>query len=74
MNPTEAFPFHIYADQGVYTVCLTVTDANGACTATYCEDVVAIDNGGNQKATGVKVNVISESIALGIEEEVNFKI
>jgi PKD repeat protein len=36
-NPVWSFPF-----PGVYSVCLTVTDADG-CTATYCEQVPAFD-------------------------------
>ncbi|MGB1317136.1 MAG: PKD domain-containing protein, partial [Flavobacteriales bacterium] len=33
---TDASPTNVYAADGSYTVCLTVTDANG-CTSEYCE-------------------------------------
>lgn len=34
---------HTYANSGVYTVCLTVTDANG-CSASYCQAVTITTN------------------------------
>lgn len=39
---TEQNPTNEYAEEGVYTVCLTVTDA-AACTDTNCQDVVVGD-------------------------------
>lgn len=33
---TQASPSHTYAQAGQYTLCLTITDANG-CTSTYCD-------------------------------------
>jgi len=32
-------PAHIYADSGMYQVCLTITDSLGNCTDTYCETI-----------------------------------
>lgn len=36
---TEEYPYHIYNQEGSYEVCLTVTDEDGLCTDTYCENV-----------------------------------
>lgn len=33
---TQASPSHTYASPGQYTLCLTITDANG-CSSTYCD-------------------------------------
>lgn len=33
---TQASPSHTYAQAGQYTLCLTITDANG-CSSTYCD-------------------------------------
>lgn len=33
---TQASPSHTYATPGQYTLCLTITDANG-CSSTYCD-------------------------------------
>ncbi|MDB4655476.1 PKD domain-containing protein [Flavobacteriales bacterium] len=38
----DASPTHVYAADGPYTVCLTVTDANG-CTSEYCEAIQVTD-------------------------------
>lgn len=35
-SSTQAFPTHNYANAGQYTVCLSVTDANG-CTSMFCD-------------------------------------
>ena len=43
-SSTLESPMHTYANEGTYTVCLTVTDVNG-CTHTECkEDYVTIAN------------------------------
>ncbi len=34
-------PIHIWADSGVYMVCLTIWDSAGTCESMYCEDVYA---------------------------------
>ncbi|MGB0916797.1 MAG: PKD domain-containing protein [Flavobacteriales bacterium] len=39
---TDASPTHVYGADGPYTVCLTVTDANG-CTSEYCEAIQVAD-------------------------------
>jgi gliding motility-associated-like protein len=41
---TDKNPTHEYSSEGIYTVCLTVTDING-CTDSYClKDYVVIEN------------------------------
>jgi len=35
-NDTIAYPSHTYADSGVYTICLTITDNTG-CQSTFCD-------------------------------------
>jgi len=37
----DQYPWHLYADSGMYYVCLTVSDstANGSCTETHCDSV-----------------------------------
>lgn len=39
---TDMSPTHVYAADGPYTVCLTVTDENG-CTSEYCEAIQVTD-------------------------------
>ncbi|MCF8459530.1 MAG: PKD domain-containing protein [Flavobacteriales bacterium] len=41
-SSTDASPTNVYAADGSYTVCLTVTDANG-CTSEYCEAIQVTD-------------------------------
>ncbi len=36
----EHNPQHIYSAAGIYTVCLTMTDANGTCTDTNCDSIL----------------------------------
>ncbi len=51
---TTAFPSHTYADSGIYTICLTITDSTG-CTSNYC-DTTFLQRTANYM---VYVNVIS---------------
>lgn len=37
-SSTDAFPTHVYASGGPYTLCLTMWDNTG-CTSTYCDEV-----------------------------------
>jgi PKD repeat protein len=53
-SSTEAFPTHIYATSGPYTICLTITDDAG-CTSTYCEDVEVDQDGILGMGTGFEV-------------------
>lgn len=34
-------PIHTYANEGIYTVCLTISDSMGNCEDTYCMDAIA---------------------------------
>ena len=53
---TDMNPTHVYALDGPYTVCLTVTDENG-CTSVYCEAIQVTD----------PVTSIAEAVENGME-------
>jgi PKD repeat protein len=36
---SEMYPYHIYDTEGTYNVCLTVSDADGLCSDSYCQNV-----------------------------------
>jgi len=55
-----AYPSHTYATEGFYTICLTITDANG-CTSTYCDSSVYLYKM-DEAATMITVNVKSPII------------
>jgi PKD repeat protein len=42
---TATYPTHIYSGQGLYSVCLTVTDSISGCTATWCDSIYIQSNG-----------------------------
>ncbi len=60
---TSAFPSHIYANPGMYQVCLTITSVdaqNNICTDTYC-DSLGMDANGNliyKTSAGFTLNVL----------------
>lgn len=65
-SSTEAFPTHVYAGSGPYTLCLTMAD-DGGCTDTYCEDISVDDDGylgmtpdGGLVRSALTINVIQE--------------
>lgn len=64
---SEPYPEHIYDENGVYLVCLTLTAQYGdaVCEDTYCDSIGLF--GGNKVQGGFTLNVIP-SILLGIEE------
>lgn len=39
----EQNPTHTFSAEGIYAVCLTISDDNENCTSTYCEDVQVVD-------------------------------
>lgn len=64
---TEAYPTHIYENEGFYMVCLTVvgnTPAGGNCASTYCDTVGIYFF---QKTNGFTLNIIQNE-ATGINE------
>lgn len=42
---TATYPTHVYSGQGLYDVCLTVTDSVNGCTATWCDSIYIQNNG-----------------------------
>lgn len=42
---TEQNPVHTFPEQGIYPVCLTITDTVNNCTNTFCMDVETMDPG-----------------------------
>lgn len=54
---TEAFPTHVYAASGPYTLCLTIADDAG-CTSTYCEDIEVDQDGLLGMGTGFDVRSV----------------
>ena len=61
---TIANPSHTYADTGIYTICLTITDSTG-CQSTYCDSSYNVQRTSNMMAyinvipnimTGTKTN------------------
>src|ERR1700757_84503 len=54
-----AYPSHTYSVAGTYSICATVTDANG-CTSTYCENDAVFRSGNNSTYSNmVYINVKS---------------
>jgi hypothetical protein len=52
---TIAYPSHTYADTGIYTICLTITDSTG-CQSTFCDSSYDVMRTSNAMAT---INVIN---------------
>ena len=65
-NSTAAYPSHTYSVAGTYSICVTITDANG-CSSTYCHnDAVSRLANNSPLSTMVYVNV--KNSAAGIEQ------
>jgi len=60
------YPTHQYANFGLYTICLTISDSN--CSSTYCDNVGLDSNGNILKTSGFGIAVIDEAM-LGVEEQ-----
>jgi len=56
-SSTEAYPTHVYAASGPYTICLTITDDAG-CTSIYCEEVEVDQDGILGMGTGFDVRSV----------------
>jgi len=58
-NSTTAYPSHVYSVAGTYSICVTITDANG-CSSTYCQnDAVSRLGNNNPYSSMVYINVDS---------------
>ncbi len=58
-NDNAAYPSHTYSVAGTYSICVTVTDANG-CSSTYCQnDAVSRLGNNNAYSSMVYVNVFN---------------
>ncbi len=69
---TSAYPSHVYANPGMYQVCLTITSVdaqNNICTDTYC-DSLGMDANGNliyKTSAGFTLNVLDPA-TIGLED------
>jgi uncharacterized repeat protein (TIGR01451 family) len=61
----NAFPTHVYAQTGLYNLCLTVTDNITGCATTHC-DTMGIDSIGNIWRQGFTLNIINPA-TVGID-------
>lgn len=65
-NSTDSFPTHVYASNGLYNVCLAVSDGSG-CFSTFC-DTVGFADVANKTANGFTLNVIRNLNQVGVED------
>ena len=67
-SSTEAYPTHVYANGGPFTLCLTMSNAN--CTSTYC-DTLSVDANGilNQLVIGGDHGTVGQSSGSGSRSE-----
>jgi endoglucanase len=78
ISAAGAYPTMTIERTGNYSLCLTVTNANG-CTSTFCDSIIIGDNGligGRLSAAGFVINVESPATitgysATGMEEAAN---
>ncbi|MEX1193232.1 MAG: PKD domain-containing protein, partial [Brumimicrobium sp.] len=54
-SSNQQYPTHTYTSPGIYSLCLTITDAAGGCTDIYCDSVEALT-----KASGTTINILPE--------------
>lgn len=66
---TQAYPTHNYANAGQYTVCLTITDANG-CSSMYC-DSTSVQRLSQQAALALQMQYLTVvNVAAGVQEHI----
>lgn len=58
----QQYPAHTYTNQGMYSICLTITDNQNNCTDQYCETIEVLN-----KATGTTINVVPFGQTSGVE-------
>lgn len=66
----EALPTHTYAEDGVYTVCVTIVDQAAECYSNFCADLTIVGAGANGFTLYVEFlmpNAIEEQAATGPE-------
>jgi hypothetical protein len=61
-----AYPNHVYADSGYYTICLTITDSTG-CTSTYCDSSHYLQRN-TSSGSMVYINVVDHIVTQANEE------
>lgn len=66
-DDTIAYPSHTYADSGVYTICLNITDNTG-CQSSFCDSNYHIMRTTNYM---VYVNVIPHTVGINQPELIN---
>ncbi|MCA6361546.1 MAG: PKD domain-containing protein [Bacteroidetes bacterium] len=63
---TTAFPSHVYAQPGTYTICLSIIDQAGNCYDTLCQSLIVFRLAQQAASSPFVVNVVS-SVPTGIE-------
>lgn len=62
----QQYPTHTYTTQGVFTICLTITDNTGNCTDQYCQTIEVLN-----KAQGTTINIVPFGQTADLAEESN---
>lgn len=62
----QQYPTHTYNTQGVFTICLTITDNSGNCSDQYCQTIEVLN-----KAVGTTINIVPFGQTADLAEEEN---
>ncbi|PHR46420.1 MAG: hypothetical protein COA32_11240 [Fluviicola sp.] len=62
----QQYPTHTYNSQGIFTICLTITDNAGNCSDTYCQSIEVLN-----KAQGTTINIVPFGQTADLAEEEN---
>jgi PKD repeat protein len=60
----QQYPTHTYNSQGIFNICLTITDNVGNCTDQHCQTIEALN-----KAIGTTINIVPFGQTADLEEE-----
>ena len=62
----QQYPTHTYNSQGIFTICLTISDNAGNCTDQFCQTIEVMN-----KAVGATINVVPFGQTADLNEEEN---